>query len=187
MVRAVFTAATRTATSSSSFTIRRYQKTVASNKWQGSRIFFLLLETCHLLLFLNPIRRRRHHLRHQPHGLPDGLGQGGGAGFDRNGGMFAFVLAHLIENRPALFIGRRQLFEVPIQVFYDLALGFGDKSQTPLFTRQSGCRADSKGACVPERIEITRVRAELAEALGSPGKVVVLLGRGLFHLVAHVG
>ena len=57
-------------------------------------------------------------------------------------GVARFVVFHLLQNGPALSVLRRQPVEVAREMALDLALGLGQKAQTPLVAEQSGGGAE---------------------------------------------
>ena len=75
---------------------------------------------------------------------------------------------------------------MPGQVLFDLALGLDDKAQADRVAQASCSQADAKRAGVPQRVEQTGVRTQLAQPLLRPGQVVGFLARGLVHLLAQV-
>ena len=91
--------------------------------------------------------------------------------------MPRLVGAHRLDHRARAAVVRRQRLEVARQVLLDLALGLGEEGEVPAVAQRAGGRADGERAGVPERIEQARPAAELADALGAPGEVVLLLAR----------
>ena len=63
----------------------------------------------------------------------------------------------------------------------DLALGLGEEREIPAVAQRAGRGADRERARVPQRIEQARPAAELADALGAPGEMVLLLARRLLQ------
>ena len=71
--------------------------------------------------------------------------------------------------------------EVAAEVFFHLAFGLGKESEIPAIAQRAGGRAHGEGSRVPERIEQARPAAELLDALGAPGEVVLLFQRRLLQ------
>src|SRR4026207_1217605 len=85
------------------------------------------------------------------------------------------VGAHRLNRCARAPVGRRQSLEMPGQVLLDLALRLGEEGEVPAVAERAGDRADRERAGVPERVEKTGRAAELADALGAPGEVILLL------------
>src|SRR3569833_1481555 len=137
--------------------------------------------------FVSKDGQRRYHIRCEPHEALDRRGQFGSACGERTGRVLLFFFFHLFEYRAALVILLRQAREVLIVVAHDLSFGLHHEAEAPLVAGETRGRADRKRARVPERIEQTRVAAELGEALFAPREMIVFLERRAFHLFPHIG
>ncbi len=86
--------------------------------------------------------------------------------------------------RDARVAGRKAI-EVAVEMALDLALGLDQEAQAGLVAGTTGDQTDREGARVPQGVEQTGARAELAQALGGPGEMVGLLAGGLLELQAQ--
>jgi len=109
----------------------------------------------------------------------------GGAERDRARAVARLVGAHRLDYGARAPVGRRQHVEVTRQVLLDLALGLSEEGEIPAVAERAGDGADRERARVPKRIEEARPAAELADPLGAPGEVVLLLARRLLERSAR--
>ena len=77
------------------------------------------------------MRHARHQARSKRHGDFDRLWQLRGTMLDCNRSVLRFVPLHLVDNRPALLIVRRQTAEMAFEMSLDLTLRFGEESEIP--------------------------------------------------------
>ena len=99
--------------------------------------------------------------------------------------MARLVGAHRLDHGARAPVGGGQRLEVTRQVLLDLALGLGEEGEVPAVAERAGDSADRERAGVPERIEQARPAAELADALGAPREMVLLLARRLLERCAR--
>ena len=59
--------------------------------------------------------------------------------FQRRVGVLDFVYFHLFQDGATFFVLRRQPVKMSFEMAFDLALGFGEKTQVP-FVAQQACR-----------------------------------------------
>src|SRR6186713_1162070 len=95
----------------------------------------------------------RHDPGRSPHQFAYGARQGRGAGTLSLLTMPDFVVAHGLDDGPASKIFGRQLFEMTLEVAFDLAFGLGHKSQAGTVPQKRGECADAEGTCIPEGVE----------------------------------
>src|SRR5262245_56466253 len=95
--------------------------------------------------------------------------------------MAGFVGAHRLDHGARALVAFRPRLQVAGEVLLDLPLGFGEEGEIPAVPQRAGGGADGERSRVPERIEQARPAAELADALGAPREMVLLLARGLLE------
>ena len=93
--------------------------------------------------------------------------------------MPGLVRLHLTHQGPGRQVIGRQPLKVALQVRLDLPFGFDHKAQAdPIPAQLARCKADGKGAGVPQRVEPAGAIAQFAQALLGPGQVIGLFGAG---------
>lgn len=97
--------------------------------------------------------------------------------------VLGFIGFHLQGNRAAAGIGRRQapfgVFQMAVQVLLNLRFGFGDKAQAGAVPSQARQHADQVRTRIPAGPQLAGCRIQLAQALGTPGEVVLFFLGGL--------
>jgi hypothetical protein len=88
------------------------------------------------------------------------------------------VVAHLVDDRAASRIGRRQAVDVRRQMLLDLPLGLDDEAEVRRVAREPGGEPDAERARVPEWIQQRRARGKIGEALLRPCEMIFFLARG---------
>src|SRR5690349_15878209 len=127
------------------------------------------------------IRSMRHDPGRSPHQFTYGTGQGHSAGALRLLAVPNFVVAHGLDDGPAAEIFGRQLFEMALQMAFDLALGFGHEPEARTVSEQRREGADAEGSRIPERVEHAGSAAQLLEPGFAPGEMVGLLASRAEH------
>jgi len=79
--------------------------------------------------------------------------------------VVCFVAGHLLEYRGAFAIVCRQPAEMIVDVGFDLALGFGNESQTDAIACGAGDQSERECAGIPGRGQQAGAGAEFVEAL----------------------
>src|SRR5882762_5655489 len=95
--------------------------------------------------------------------------------------MLRLVRAHRRDDGARALVGGRQPLEVPGQMLLHLALGLGEEREVPAVAERARKGADGERARIPQWIEQARASAELADALGAPGQMVLLFLRRLLE------
>ena len=98
-----------------------------------------------------------------------------------------FVMTHGLDDRPAPQIIYGQLFEVTLQMTFDLALGLGDEAQAGAIPQQRGEGADAERACIPEWVQDAGTRAQFLEPGFAPGQMIRFFPRRVEHEFADFG
>jgi len=94
------------------------------------------------------------------------------------------IVAHRFEYHPASSVIRRKPSQVLIEMAFNLALGFDDKTEARAIAEQGRQRADRERACIPERVQQARPRVELFQTGLAPGEVIGFFVRRLQEEIA---
>ena len=124
---------------------------------------------------LNPVRDFRHDPGVHFHQASDRRRQRRRSPAGSLIGMTRFVVAHHCDNSPASFIVYRELVEMALQMAYDLAFGFFDKTETPVISQSRRRQAYCERAREPEKVQPAGHRIEFREALTAPTKMIAFL------------
>src|SRR5207237_5940577 len=95
--------------------------------------------------------------------------------------VLRLVAAHGGDDGARALIRGRQRVEMSAEMLLDLPFGLGEECKVPAVAERTGERADRERARIPERIEQARASAELPDALGAPGEMVLLFPCGLLE------
>ncbi len=131
-----------------------------------------------------PVRRRCHHLRHQPHQFLHGRWQAQGAGTFGHVGVTGFVIVHLLQDLAGALVLGWQLLQMALQMGTDLVFGFLHKAQAPAVADNAGAGTNAKRHQIPQRIEKAGVAVQFIQTLLAPGQMILFFLGGNFHLAA---
>ena len=96
--------------------------------------------------------------------------------------MARFVFLHLLHDGLRGRVGRRQLFQMRMQVLFNLTFGLDHEAQAHRIASTRRQQPERERAGVPERVQQARVRVEFPQPLLGPRKVIGLLARGVREL-----
>lgn len=101
--------------------------------------------------------------------------------------MPRFLDRHLLQYPAAARIGLRKSAQMIFEVRLDLRFGFADEAKAASIASQARKCADTVTAGEPDRRQPTRRSAELGDAPGAPGKVVVFFLGGFDQVSESFG
>lgn len=123
----------------------------------------------------------RHDPGRSPHQFAYRARQGSGAGTLRLLTVPDFVVAHGLDDGPASKIFGRQLFEMTLEMAFDLAFGLGHEPQAGTVPEQCGKRADAERTRVPEGVQHAGSATQFLEPGFTPGEVIRFFARRIEH------
>ena len=135
----------------------------------------------------NSIRSMRHDPGGSPHQFAYGTGQRHASGALRLLSVPDFVVAHGLDDGPAAKIVGGQLFEMALEMTFDLALGLGHEPQAGAVSEQRGKGADAERSRIPKGVEHAGSATEFLEPRFAPGEVVGFLAGGVEHELPDFG
>ena len=95
--------------------------------------------------------------------------------------MLGFVDLHLFDDGTTPGVSFGQFLQMPVEMRFDLTLGFGEKTEVPFITQHAGDESHAECAAEPQGVQQAFATAEFADALLAPGEVVGFFLGGLFE------